>query len=135
MTFVSSAISRPLSHCCFMLIAICSVCSTTIAFGESFSIKCEYQGLYYVTFDTASSNVVFESPAGTKMKGRIDKLTSETISFHLLLPGAENFDLILEGERRRLIWLGIPNNPARLTKTNECSESPLRPVLSTIDRI
>jgi hypothetical protein len=104
--------------------------SSSMACAERFSVKCAYHIPYYVSFDTESGKVVHETPAGSVMTGRVDKIDGERIYFHLVMPGEPNFDLIWDGHEKSLAWLAIPNNSRRRDVASECAITELRSMLS-----
>ena len=77
----------------------------TSASAEQFSIKCPWQGYYYVSFDTDVGRVVYESPAVSARKGRIDKTDGDKIYFHLFKVGEKNSDLVWDASQMKLTWL------------------------------
>jgi hypothetical protein len=117
------------------LVLLCLVSFITSARAEQFSIKCQFTQAYFLTFDTDDKRVVFESPAGSALKGRIDQLLGNILHFHLLKIGEEKFDLVWDGGQEKLTWVGIPGNNTRGTTSGGCNKTDLRSILSEYDRI
>jgi hypothetical protein len=114
---------------------LCLVLFMTTAHAEQFSIKCPFTQAYFLTFDTDGKRVVFESPAGSALKGRIDQIVGNIFHFHLLKVGEEKFDLIWDGGQAKLTWIGIPGNNRRRTVSGDCEKIGLRSILSEYDGI
>jgi len=103
--------------------------------AERFSVKCPSRGHYHVTFDTDAGRVVYESPAGSALRGRIDKTLGNEIHFRLQKSGEEDFEGILGSDRERITWLGIPGDKSRQGGTDECKKTELRRILEKYDLI
>jgi hypothetical protein len=107
----------------------------TAANGEQFSVKCPYQGYYHVTIDVDSGKVVFESAAGSALKGRVDKTVGGEIHFRLFKAGERDFEVVLSPNRDSILWVGIPGDKNRSGQTGKCDKTELRPILSKYDLI
>jgi hypothetical protein len=118
------------------LIFLLTVSSAAVA--EQFSIKCAREEWHFVTFDTETNRVVYESPSGLALKGRIITASRNEIVFDLIKIGSPKFDLTWrpdEGGDGTLTWIGLPNNPERQTVIVRCSGAALRPILQFYERI
>ncbi|MFZ2155924.1 MAG: hypothetical protein WAV72_07375 [Bradyrhizobium sp.] len=107
----------------------------TPASAEQFSIKCPFQGFYYVTFDTDAGRAVYESPSGSPLKGRVDKEGGDKIHFHLVKMGIPDLDVVLDRSTQKLTWRGVPGDSRRQETSSECNKTELRPILSKYDNI
>jgi len=110
------------------------LCTTSVN-AQQFSIKCPFQTFYFVTFDTDTGRVVHESPAGSAMKGRIDKAEGDNIHFHLLKAGEHDFELIWDPSQKKLTWLDVPGDRTRRKVSSQCEKTELRSILSKYDNI
>jgi hypothetical protein len=113
----------------------CLVVLSSAAMAEQFSLQCVWYEPYFVTFDTDGRRVVFESPAGSALAGRIHASTTEKIDFDLLRAGQSKFDLTWSHGDGKLTWIGLPGDPSRPTVVHECSRTTKRPILSSYDSI
>ena len=117
------------------LVLLCLDLFMISAHAEQFSIKCPFTQAYFLTFDTDDKRVVFESPAGSALKGRIDQMLGNIFHFHLLKVGEQKFDLVWDGGQEKLTWVGIPGNTTRGTTSGDCKKTDSRSILSEYDRI
>ena len=123
------------------LVLLFLVTLSTSAAAEQFSIKCYLMQAYYVTFDTETKRVVYESPGsdgplgGSATKGTINSEISNELKFELVWKGMPKFDLVWDSSTRRLTWIGVSSDSTRPTKVFECERVDPRPILSMYDRI
>lgn len=103
--------------------------------SEQFSIRCILTQPFFVTFDLSSKRVVYESEAGTALKGHVNSATDGEIRFDLLRVGSPKFELVWSQRESRLTSLGLPNDPSRPTQSVDCTKMDPRPILSIYDRI
>jgi hypothetical protein len=126
-----------------MIVKLQTICGAValVALGpgsakaEQFSVQCPFQGYYHVTVDTVTGRVVYESPAGSALRGRVDKTIGMAIHFRILKTGNADFEGVLATERERITWIGIPGDPTRLGRSDECRRVELRPILSKYNLI
>jgi hypothetical protein len=120
------------------IITILSLILSSVAVAEQFSIKCAREEWHYVTFDTETNRVIYESPSGLALKGRIITASRNEIAFDLIKIGSPKFDLTWRPDETgdgTLTWIGLPNNPERQTVIVKCSGAALRPILSFYEQI
>jgi hypothetical protein len=114
---------------------IISLTLNSAAIAEQFSIRCAREVWHYVTFDTESNRVVYESASGSALKGQIISSIGDEIKFDLIQLGSPKFDLIWRQDDGTLTWIGLSGDPTRPTMTFNCAKNPLRPILSIYDQI
>lgn len=119
----------------FITIVI-SLTLSSAAIAEQFSITCERQpDLHYVTFDTETKRVVYESSGATILKGEIISLSGDGVTFDLIKIGGPKYDLIWRKAEGSLTVKGLADNPERPTIVMKCSVTNLRNILPFYDGI
>jgi hypothetical protein len=90
---------------------------------DAFSLSCPGRTVqyYFITLDRSTKTVVLETEAHSIMPGTIKSIASHDISFTAGRGPSEQFDLLWDEQSRTLTWIGVPNDPTRPTKTQECT--------------
>ena len=103
---------------------------------DAFSLRCRGNTVYYfITLDRSTKTVVLETEARRILPGDIKNIAGHDISFTVGHNPSEQFDLVWDEQSRSLTWIGIPNDPARPTKTQECTVMKARSVLELYGRL
>ena len=119
-----------------LIALIFAIIISSTATAEQFSIMCERQAsLQYLTFDTETNRVIYESAGATYMKGTITSSSQNEISFELFEPGRPKYELIWRAAERNVTIIGLPNSPERPTSVMKCDRTSLRNVLPFYDGI
>jgi hypothetical protein len=103
---------------------------------DAFSLRCPGPDVYYFfTLDRATKTVVMETGGGLIWSGDIKGIVGHELRFTLGFYNTNLFDSVWDEESRVLTTIGIPNDPARPTKTYECTVIKARSVLELYGRL
>lgn len=103
---------------------------------DAYSLRCSGNTTnYFFTLDRATKTVVLETEAGRSLPGDIKSIAGPEIGFTVGYNPDDEFDLVWNEQSRSLTWVGIPNNPARPTKTQECIAIKARSIMELYGRL
>lgn len=113
------------------------ICTMSVpANAVQFSIRCEREFIYFLTFDTERKIVIDEVIPGAIYKGLIDRTSSDTINFSLIAVGHGSRELIWSEKTKKVTWLpGQPGDQTRLLLADDCEYAALRQVLQRYETI
>ncbi len=101
---------------------------------DAFSLRCTGPSAYYfITLDRSTKAVVYQVVRGTGLSGEIKSISGHEIKFTLGFK--DQYELVWNEQKRELTWIGIPNNPARPTKTEECTAMKVQSIMELYDLI
>jgi hypothetical protein len=103
---------------------------------DAFSLSCNGVGQpYFVTMDRSTRAVVLETESGRTLIGEIKSIAGSQMSFTVSYYSVDHYDLLWDEQSRALTWIGIPNNPTRPTKTQECTVTKVRSIMEFYPRL
>ena len=103
---------------------------------DSFSLSCPANTVkyYFITLDRATKVVVLETEASSILPGNITAIDDGVIRFTVGRGPSEQFDLLWNERSRSLTWIGVPDNPTRPTKIQECIVTSPRSIMEVLAR-
>jgi hypothetical protein len=110
---------------------------STASLATPFSVRCERDGYYFVTFDDQTGHMVSESPSridgeGRAYKGRIRHINENEIRFVMLVQGLPPGEMIFH-RKQGVIEALIADGPSPVLVN--CVPTTLRAVLSKYELI
>jgi hypothetical protein len=98
---------------------------------DVFSIRCPGVGQYrFLTMDRKTKTVVSETEGlDRRLSGDITSITDREVAFTLGSNPSELYELVWDQQSQTLTVIGVPGNPARPTKTDQCAEIPVRSIM------
>jgi hypothetical protein len=117
-----------------LMLAIVSIFVSFPALAEQFSLKCEWHAPFFISLDTDAGRAVFESPAGSNLKGPIVRQSNDEIEFNIMRVGESTYDVIWNSRTNKLTW-SIAGKEHEQVRIYECARTALRPGLQNYDKI
>jgi len=122
---------------CLILGLLLTISLSLPSSAAPFSVRCERDGYYLLTFDDATGRFVSESPGragewNRAYKGRISSVSDDEIRFVTLVQGGAPANMVFHRKQGTVDTLG-GNEPQ--TVFVKCAATALRPILSQYDRI
>jgi hypothetical protein len=97
---------------------------------DAFSLRCIGDGSpYFVTMDRLTRAVVLEIKTGRTLVGEIKSIAGPQISFTVSWLSFDPGDGVWDEQSGKLTWIGVPNDPTRPTKIQECTVTKVRSIM------